>query len=865
LSSDLIVRYLLLGFGLYSSAAYADGSATTWMKALSEARHHLLSVEEENRAETATRVWHELERAYPIYSDWLLQDGFEQGLWVHVPAGGQEPSRSQEELIGWKLSDLITKMDREHWRKMLVRVSFDVMARYSSTPKALSSWMERQDERSEARMVKLYLRLCEFRREKRLEPLFEQNWEGIVFTQHANLGASHYAYTEGLSDAQHERHFYPGAKLTRLRFQGTRGIAETLIQDREGVIRDVDVSWDGKKIVFAWKKADRLDDYSLYEMDIASREVRAITGDLGHADYEAAYLPHGDLVFNSTRCVQIVDCWWTEVSNLYSCAMDGSFLRRLTFDQVHTNYPTVTEDGRVLYTRWDYNDRGQIYPQGLFEMFPDGTAQREFYGNNSWFPTTILHARAIPGSRKVLCVFTGHHTWQVGKLGILDPAMGRQENEGAQLIAPVRPTPAERIDRYGQEGDLAKYPYPVDERHFLVSYAPRGWDGGTTIHRVFRPVFGLYFMDVEGQRELLFLDAESHLPVGRMVPLAARPVSFLRPSIVDYRKDRGKYFIQDIYEGQGLEGVARGKVQSLRVVALEYRSAGIGDNRNHGVAGGALVSTPIAIDNGSWDVKIPLGRARVYEDGSAFFWVPARIPVYFQALDEQGYAIQSMRSWSIVQPGEIQSCVGCHDVKSATPPAQGLSSLAVRVGAQELETVDRTVRGFSFTDRIQPILDKHCIGCHNGDRTQRETKGVKKAFSLLATPQLDQQAKRYWSEAYLRLTEGGPEEGPVRWISPQSAPTRYKPYHTGAACSPIWKILEEEHKEVNLSVEELETIACWIDLAVPFCGDYVEANAWNDVERAKHEHFVRKRRDMEEIEKRNIESFIQHSIRANRR
>ena len=83
--------------------------------------------------------------------------------------------------------------------------------------------------------------------------------------------------------------------------------------------------------------------------------------------------------------------------------------------------------------------------------------------------------------------------------------------------------------------------------------------------------------------------------------------------------------------------------------------------------------------------------------------------------------------------------------------------------------------------------------------------------------------------------------------------------------SPIWKILEEEHKEVNLSVRELETMACWIDLAVPFCGDYVEANAWNEAEKSKHEHFERKRRDMEETEKRNIESFIQHSIGANRR
>jgi Tol biopolymer transport system component len=100
--------------------------------------------------------------------------------------------------------------------------------------------------------------------------------------------------------------------------------------------------------------------------------------------------------------VQTVDCWWTEVSNLYRCDGDGGSLRRLTFDQVHDNLPTVTDDNRILYTRWEYNDRGQIYPQPLMQMNPDGTNQSDFYGGNSWFPTTILHARGIPGTQKAV-------------------------------------------------------------------------------------------------------------------------------------------------------------------------------------------------------------------------------------------------------------------------------------------------------------------------------------------------------------------------------------------------------------------------------------------------------------------------------
>jgi hypothetical protein len=215
-----------------------------------------------------------------------------------------------------------------------------------------------------------------------------------------------------------------------------------------------------------------------------------LTFGLGVADYEGAYLPDGDIIFNSTRCVQIVDCWWTEVSNLYRCDPDGRFLRRLAFDQVHDNFPTVTPDGRILYTRWEYNDRGQIYPQPLLQMNPDGTNQSEFYGGNSWFPTTILHARAIPGTTKVLAIATGHHSRQTGKLIEIDPSQGRQENEGVQLVAPVRRTPRVRVDAYGQEGQLFQYPYPLSEHEYLVTYHPVGW---AWEEGAMGPRFGIYY------------------------------------------------------------------------------------------------------------------------------------------------------------------------------------------------------------------------------------------------------------------------------------------------------------------------------------------------------------------------------------
>lgn len=854
----LILFSVLLVVMFGSGPLYGESRSSDWLNALAEAADSIASVEASHRPIKAIHCWDGLEEAFPLYMDWLLQDAFEEGLWNHVPAGGQNKFRTQEELIGDKFAQLLLSMDSDFWRKMLFRVVQPLAKGPQELPDELLHWLVRSDTQPVETMADLYIQACTFRRNQRLVPLLAQAWEGVVFAQHFNMGASHYAYTEGLSDAQRERHFYPGSKVTLLRFKNGQIVPETLLEDKGGVIRDVDVSWDGRKMLFAWKKSDREDDYSLYEMDLASRDIHAITGELGHADYEGVYAPNGDIIFNSTRCVQVVDCWWTEVSNLYTCAVDGSYLRRLTFDQVHDNYPTVTQDGRVLYTRWDYNDRGQIYPQGLFEMLPDGTAQQAFYGNNSWFPTTILHARSIPGTNKVIGIFCGHHTWQAGKLGVLDPAFGREENKGTQLIAPVRNTPAERIDRYGQEGDLFKYPYPLDATHYLVSYAPRGWELTGMPAQMFRPIFGLYFMGIDGQRELLFSDREEKLSVGRMVPVAPRAKPLDRPSVVDYRRESGVYYIQDIYAGEGLAGISRGAIKKLRVVALEYRSAGIGDNRSGGIAGAALISTPVAIGNGTWDVKVPLGEAIVYEDGSAMFEVPARTPVYFQALDENGRAVQTMRSWSTLQPGETQSCVGCHENKNTTPLVHAVSTQAMRAGAYALEETYGKPHGFSFKEQIQPILNQHCIKCHYGTHERPQTsKEEKIAFSLLNEPVLDEQARRYWSEAYLNLTKGGPEEGSVRWISTQSAPEMLSAGSLGSLNSPIIAMLEKGHNEVHLSRKDLQTISCWIDLGVPFCGDYTEANAWTEEEQAMYARFIEKREKMESEEARSIKKYMQ--------
>jgi hypothetical protein len=321
-------------------------------------------------------------------------------------------------------------------------------------------------------------------------------------------------------------------------------------------------------------------------------------------------------------------------------------------------------------------------------------------------------------------------------------------------------------------------------------------------------------------------------------------------------------------------------------VGLKFRAAGIGNNGSEGLGGEALVSTPIAIGNGAWDVKVVLGEAKVYQDGSALFTVPARTPLYFQAVDRRGFVAQTMRSWSTLQPGEYGGCTGCHEHKNTSAAnTSRLVTQASEAGPQVLTPFKGPPRGFSFRNEIQPILDNHCIKCH-GERSRIQqlahgsppvltsprsakeppiAESTNTAFSLLGQETTDLSAKRRWSDAYLVLTQAtrdardysngsfwGDPAGPmVTWIRSQSVPEALPP-HRGVVPQPIDDAAGCGHGGVKLSANERETIACWIDLAVPYCGDYLEANAWSESEMRKYEHFAEKRRQMEEIERDNL-------------
>lgn len=801
-------------------------------------------------------TWRMLEEIYPVESDWLMRDaGFDLSK---LPEGGEERAK------------FFARLCRKALKSSGGGLEKSAESRLAANPSAEGA-------------AKLYVEICSAARAKFISRM---GGGRFVYVERYPIAPSFYGYTEGLSDARGECIFAPDSALCLLSVSEGGDISrEVLLSDPDGTIRDPDVSYDGKKILFSWKK-DAADDYHIYEMDFASRKIRQVT--FGKcADIEPKYLPTGEIVFNSTRCEQATDCWVTEVSNLYIMRSDGSFMRRVGFDQVCTTYPTVTEDGNVVYTRWDYNDRGQTFPQALFSMKPDGSFQTELYGNKSWYPTVIGHARQVPGTGKFIAVLHGHHTAQRGKLAEIDPSKGRQENSGVELLAPRRKEKAVRIDCYGQHGEQFQYPFPLSEDLFLVTFEP-----APSSNRSYPSPYGLYLMSPDGRRELLV--SHPYLDCKQAVALAPRAVPKLEKSRLDYSKNTGTLFIRNIYFGDGVAGVKKGSIKKVRVVKIGYRRAPVGrmesENDEGGVKVGAMNCTPIALGGGAWDVKEILGEVDVAPDGSVYFEIPARTPVYFQPIDENGCAVTTMRSWTAMQPNEFYSCLGCHGDRDTPNPVP--LNIAKGRKPEKLRPFYDVKGGFSFRKHIQPILDRHCVSCHN-DRSKARiisadgakkisvadlapTRGEKweelerknaqnavRAFSLLDYPVKNPQAKRFFNDAYYNLLQprmswGGPSYADFKnpllnWPGAQSVPTLLPPYFRGSAKSGIMDMLRTGHGKAKLSREEIDKFAAWIDLYVPYAGDYYEDNAWSESEMKFYKYYEAKGRANEAEERHSLD------------
>jgi len=210
--------------------------------------------------------------------------------------------------------------------------------------------------------------------------------------------------------------------------------------------------------------------------------------------------------------------------------------------------------------------------------------------------------------------------------------------------------------------------------------------------------------------------------------------------------------------------------------------------------------------------------------------------------------VQTMRSWATLMPGETFGCVGCHEDKNATPVPNLSVTEAFKAGVAALEPFYGPARGFSFVKEIQPILDKHCVECH-------KPGGEDEDYDLTSTRVHGEGSLRLWTQGYVTLTQKGRSNKWANWISVQSIPPMIPPKSGGSTKSELFELLKDHHK-VNLSREDLDKLAAWMDLVVPYTGDYMEENAWTDHDALKFERFQNKRHYIEAIERQELGEFV---------
>nr|MDP0504607.1 SUMF1/EgtB/PvdO family nonheme iron enzyme [Verrucomicrobiota bacterium JB025] len=545
-------------------------------------------------------------------------------------------------------------------------------------------------------------------------------------------------------------------------------------------VGDVDLDFDGGRILFS--SIGGHGGWAVFEKDLATGECVEVTPvDEGVDFMDACYLPDGRIMFAATSGFQGVPCVGgrDKVANLHVLDRGTGEVRRLCFDQENNWCPTVLPNGKVMYLRWEYTDSAHYFSRVLMHMNPDGTNQKEYYGSNSYWPNSMFYARPLPGSSsKFVAVVSGHHgVRRAGELVVFDNALGRHEASGAIQRIPGAGVAVEAVTMDGlvnRSFPRFLHPWPLSDKLFLVSMSLDG------------ERFGIYLVDVFDNMVPL-LEAKRKWSYVEPVPLrkTVRPPE--REDLVVKGESEAVFYIQDIYEGGGLDGVPRGTVKGVKVYKYEYAPRDSGGHYAIGM-------------EGPWDVRSVLGTAPVNEDGSVMFRAPANTPVAFAPLDGEGKSLQMMRSWTTGMPGEVVSCIGCHESQNQAP--DGRATLASEKPPVELEEwLGGPVRGFSFEREVQPVLDRHCIGCH----TRRDAKED-------GRPDFSEPTRSYDAlHPYVR--RNGPE-GDYHLLTPAE-------FH--ADTSELMQLLKEGHHGVELDGESVERIVTWIDMNVPKYGTWTEA------------------------------------------
>ena len=554
--------------------------------------------------------------------------------------------------------------------------------------------------------------------------------------------------------------------------------------DNTSSIADLKLHWDGDRAMFTQTMSDNR--WNVFEVKLNNGDCKKLI-DNPEPDlefYDGTYLPDGRIIANSNIGYQGVPCvnGSDPVGNMVLYTPQSKNLRRLTFDQDANWNPVIMNNGRVMYTRWEYTDLTHYYTRIVMNMNPDGTEQKALYGSGSMFPNSTFDVQPLPGYASAFVgIISGHHgVARSGRLILFDPAKARKGAAGMLQEIPHRNRPiVEEVKDRLVDGVWPQFikPSPLNDTYFLVAAKLDKND-----------LWGIYLVDKFDNVTCLHkMEGEGYIS-----PIAVRK-TVTPPAIPDRVKlddKQATVFIQDIYEGEGLKGIPRGTVKSLRLHAYEYAYVQTQSDHNwHGIQSG-------------WDIKRMLGTVPVEEDGSVIFKIPANTPVSIQPLDKDGVAVQWMRSWLTGQPGEIVSCVGCHeDQNQIVIPKRVIAS---QKAPHAFTPPEGGTRSFTFDLEVQPILDRACIACHNGEGKAFDLRGGKKDG-------------RGYGTSYLNLhpyvhRQGG--EGDMVVLYPYE-------YHPNT--SELVRLLKKGHYNVQLTDAEWRKIYNWIDYNAPDKG-YFNAN-----------------------------------------
>ncbi|HEY3319544.1 MAG TPA: polysaccharide lyase family protein [Planctomycetota bacterium] len=610
----------------------------------------------------------------------------------------------------------------------------------------------------------------------------------IVFATRQVIGEHWYANFGYYAPDTNRKLYREGSKLCKLKVSDKS--VTTVFDDPKGGFRDPQIHYDGKKMVFAWRKGGT-EFYHLYEANLDGSGLKQLT-DGPWDDFEPSYLADGGLVFVSSRCKRWVNCWLTQVAVLHRCDADGGNIRPLSSNNEHDNTPWPLADGRILYTRWEYVDRSQVDYHHLWVANPDGSSQTIYYGN--MFPGTVMiDAKPIPGTDKIVASFS--------------PGHGQTEHEGAITIVDPNGGPdARRLAKTISRTQHFRDPWAFSEDCIMAVTGP-----------------SLVLMNGKGQTQELYRLSEAEARAGFYVheprPVIARPRELRVAPRTDPAQPTGKFLLADVNYGRNMTGVKPGEIKKLLV--LETLPKPI--NYTGGM-------DPLSF-GGTFTLERILGTVPVEPDGSAYFEVPALRSLFFVALDENDLAVKRMQSFVTIQPGETTSCAGCHEQRERTPRYSNVLQ-ASRRSASKIQPFADVPEIIDYPRDVQPVLDALCVNCHGYEKGVAPAS-VPAGGNIGAAPAgRDAGTTSITGPAAGKIILSG-DRGPMFSHSyatmtvaklfsdgRDEARSNYPPRTLGSAASKILTMLDGSHYRVKATAQQKTLLRLWTDTGAAYPGTY---------------------------------------------